>query len=62
MDIGRTSILKHTINTGDAEPIAQTFYNANPIKKEFINKEVQEMLNRGLIRPSLSSWASPVVG
>src|SRR5919205_3717079 len=61
MDIGRTAILKHSINTGNAEPIAQTFYKANPMKKEFIKKEIEEMLKKGIIRPSLSPWASPVV-
>ena len=61
MDIGRTSILKHSINTGDASPQAQTFYKANPIRKQFIEKEIKEMLKKGIIQPSLSPWASPVV-
>ena len=61
MDIGRTAILKHSINTGDAEPLAQTFYKTNPMKKEFIKKEIEEMLKKKIIRPSFSPWASPVV-
>ena len=39
MDIGRTAILKHSINTGDAEPLAQTFYKTNPMKKESLRKK-----------------------
>lgn len=61
MDIGRTSILKHTINTGDAYPEAKTFYESNPVKTEFIRNEVKEMLKKGIIRPSTSPWAAPVV-
>jgi hypothetical protein len=61
MDIGRTAILKHTINTGNAKPLAKTFYEVNPVKKTFINNEVQEMLKKGIIRLSVSPWAAPVV-
>ena len=34
MDIGRTAILKHTINTGHAEPQRKTFYQEKPSEKE----------------------------
>jgi hypothetical protein len=61
MDIGRTSLLKHTINTGDAMPEAKGFYAVGPEKAEFIRNEIKDMLNRGIIRPSVSPWAAPVV-
>jgi hypothetical protein len=61
MDIGRTSFLKHTINTGDAMPKAKGFYVVGPEKAEFIRNEIKDMLNRGIIRPSVSPWAAVVL-
>ena len=61
LDIGRTNILQHEIPTGDAAPIAKRPYKGNFKKNQFIEKEVQDMLQRGLIRESSSPWAAPVV-
>jgi len=61
MDIGRTDLIRHEINTATAAPIAQQAYKSNPIKKEFIEKEVADMEARQLIRKSMSPWAAPVV-
>ena len=61
MDIGRTGILKHDINTGNNAPIAKQAYKSNPIKKAFIEKEILDMKKCGIIRKSKSPWASPVV-
>ena len=61
MDIGRTNILKHEINTGNNSPIAKQAYKSNPVKKEFIENEIDDMEKKGIIRKSKSPWASPVV-
>ena len=61
MDIGRTSILKHEINTGNNTPVAKQAYRANPVKRQFIEQEIEDMERRGIIRKSKSPWASPVV-
>ena len=61
MDIGRSNILKHEINTANAEPVSQQAYKTNPIKKIFIEKEVADMEAKQLIRKSMSPWTSPVV-
>ena len=61
LDIGRTKLLKHKINTENAQPVAKPAYKSNPIKKEFVEKEINDMEQRGIIRKSMSPWASPVV-
>ena len=61
MDIGRTNILEHEINTGNNSPIAKQAYKFNSVKKEFIENEIDDMKKRGIIRKSKSPWASPVV-
>ena len=60
-DIGHTTLIEHEIDTGDAKPVKQNAYRANPRNKVLIKKEVDEMLKRGIIEPSLSPWSSPVV-
>jgi hypothetical protein len=57
----KTSIVKHFINTGDHSPIKQRAYRVSPIENEIIKKEIKEMLENGIISPSKSLWASPVV-
>ncbi len=60
-DMGRTGLVKHTIDTGDQRPIRLP-PSRLPITKQKIEKEeVQKMLDRGVIEPCQSSWASPVV-
>ena len=59
--MGRTGLVKHTIDTGDQRPI-QLPPSRLPITKQEIEKEeVQKMLDREVIEPCQSSYASPVV-
>ena len=60
-DIGRTSVTKHTIDTGDARPIRQPARRLPLHKKTVAEQEVSRMLERGVIEPSSSPWAAPVV-
>ena len=60
-DLGRTNITQHRIDTGDAKPIRQTPRRI-PIARRHETKELlQSMLDRNIIQPSSSPWASPVV-
>ena len=60
-DLGRTSNLRHTINTGDAPPIRQPVRRVSPPQREQVKDLLADMLDHGVIEPSSSPWASPVV-
>ena len=60
-DIGLTHLTEHTINTGDAAPIKQP---PRRVPLAFADKEkeaIEELKAKGVIRESVSPWASPVV-
>lgn len=59
-NIGCTTLVEHRIVT-DSEPIRQRSYRVSPILQKVIEDEIAEMERNGIIEPSSSSWASPVV-
>ena len=60
-DLGRTSILKHEIDTGDAQPV-KTPPRRPPMAFEGEQERViQQQLDAGVFRPSTSPWASALV-
>ena len=58
--LGRTSIVKHAINT-EGYPIRQSVRQQPRALQDAIDSEVQQMLQNGVIQPSFSPWSSPVV-
>ena len=60
-DLTSIPLVKHYIDTGNAKPIKQTAYRTNCYHRKEIEKQVEEMLQNGIIEPSVSPWASPVV-
>ncbi|GES72730.1 retroviral-like aspartic protease 1 [Rhizophagus clarus] len=60
-DFGRTSVVKHGIDTGNAVPVKQRFYRTSYKNQLFIKEEIQRLLKAGLIVPSRNQWTSPVV-
>ncbi|CAM4681125.1 unnamed protein product [Lepidochelys kempii] len=58
---GRTEQAYHSIDTGDARPIRDQPYRVSPQAKTAIEREIKDMLQMGVIHPSESAWASPVV-
>ncbi|CAM4567746.1 unnamed protein product [Caretta caretta] len=58
---GLTEWAYHSIDTGNARPIKVQPYRVSPQAKTAIEREIQDMLQMGVIRPSGSAWASPVV-
>ena len=58
--ITSTPYIAHEIHT-TGPPIRQPSRRQNPLIREQEQQQVQEMLRDGVIRPSVSPWASPVV-
>ena len=58
---GLMNLAEFKIDTGDHPPICQGPYNTPPGLIASVNKELQWLLDKGYIRESTSSWASPMV-
>ena len=61
LDLGRTSIFKHSIKVNDSIPFKEWYRCIPPGMYEEVKVHIQEMLDVGAIRPSNSPWASAVV-
>ena len=59
--LGRTTLVQHGIDTGDATPIKQPVRRPPFHMRSAAEKEVTDMLEKDVIEPSNSPWASPVV-
>ena len=59
-DLGCTPLLQHTIET-EGPPLRQLYRRQNPAIRREEMAQVQQMLSSGVIRPSNSPWASPVI-
>ena len=60
-DLGKTGVVKHRIDTGNARPIRQPARRMPVHQKKEAEDEVQKMLRKDIIEPSSSPWASPIV-
>ncbi|KAG6465637.1 hypothetical protein O3G_MSEX015285, partial [Manduca sexta] len=56
-----TTFAIHRIDTGNHLPISVPPYRVTPSKKEIMRKEIDKMLEEGVIEESDSEWTSPVV-
>lgn len=56
-----TPLIMHHIDVAGHPPIRQKPHRANPAMCEIMKAEVDKMLVSGIIEPSHSEWASPVV-
>jgi hypothetical protein len=52
---------EHAIGTESAHPISCVPYRVSAPERRIIMEKIAEMLRQGIIRPSVSPWASPVV-
>lgn len=58
--LGRTNLIKHKINIPNTNPIKQRFYPVSPAVEKIIYKEIDRMLDLGVIELSNSPWSSPM--
>jgi predicted aspartyl protease len=61
VSLGRTHLVKHSIDTGDAPPFKMGPRRQGPYLRQVAEDEVKKMLEDGIVRPSCSPWSSPVV-
>ena len=60
-DLGKTHLAEHVIETGDAKPVAQPPRRVPLAFAEAEKMEIEKMLKQGIIRPSTSPWAAPIL-
>ena len=61
LDLGKTSIVKHSIKINDPVPFKKWYRHIPPGMYEEVKVYIQEMLDVGAIRPSNNPWTSAVV-
>ena len=61
VELGRTSVVRHTIRLTDDMPLRCPAYRVSPLKRDIIQQQLKEMEADGIVEPSSSPWASPVV-
>ena len=60
-DLGRTSLVKHHIHTGDSRPVKLPPRRIAPARRLEVEKAVEELLAQGIIEKSFSPWSAAVV-
>lgn len=55
-----TSIIEHSITTTTAIPIASKTYRHPQVHKEEVHKQINDLLDKGIISPSTSPWSAPI--
>ena len=60
-DLGHTSLVYHSVDTGDHTPIKQPPRRIPFSQRELVSKMIEEMQQKGVVQPSTSAWASPIV-
>ncbi|MCG8048608.1 MAG: retroviral-like aspartic protease family protein, partial [Candidatus Thiodiazotropha endolucinida] len=60
-DLGLTHLTAHPINTGSAEPVKQPPRRVPLAYADAEKQAIEDLKAKGVIRPSVSPWASPIV-
>jgi hypothetical protein len=60
-DVGRTDLISHQIDTGNAKPIRQKQYRIPLALHGELDKQIKELLKTDMIEPSNSPWCSPIM-
>ena len=59
--LGKTDVVYHRIDTGDSAPIRQHPRRLSPNHREEVENFIQDMLEKGVVQPPHSTWASSIV-
>lgn len=59
--LGRTDIVKHSIDTGNSKPIRVPPRRVPISQRVVIENEIDKMLKNDVIEPSTSAWSSPIL-
>ena len=57
----QTTMAEHDIETGDARPVKQKSTRMSPEMEAEVNKQLKEMFDNDICRPSNSPWSSRVI-
>ena len=60
-EFGCTQLVQHRIETGTHAPIKQQPYRTPIVRRGLIKEMVEKMRKQGVVQPSSSPWASPIV-
>ena len=60
-DMGRTTLVEHSIDTGSQRPIRQGLRRHPTAHLETIDRQVDELIQNDFVEPAASPWASNVV-
>jgi len=60
-DFRGTDLIEHRIVTGDAKPIRKPPYRVPFALRKEMDKQVQDMLEKGVIEESSSPWSAPAI-
>src|SRR6218665_2696470 len=60
-DLGRTTVCKHNIDKETAKPVRQPLRRQPLQYKDAIDKQLDQMLESGVIEPTMSGWEANVV-
>ena len=60
-DLGRTTTVTHKIRTVDDEPVRLPYRRISPTQLEEVKEHIRQLLEKDVIRPSTSPYASPIV-
>ena len=60
-ELGHTSLVQHGVDTGDHPPVKQLPRRLPFSRREKVVELIDEMMAKGVVQPSTSAWASPIV-
>ena len=60
IDIWKTTLITHDVNTGNAKPVSQPVRRQSPEEHAAMKKIVDELHRVGVVQPSRSQWAANV--